>query len=155
MRMHARPQGPTVEDTLARMDAGWAAFHGLVQAMPGERVEARIGEGQWTRKQMLAHLTAWHDLTATRLARFVESGEPQDLDGEEDAINARAARAAEGRATGEILLGLDDSYRRLRHAVARITDTQLPAHDGWAGAVIAGNTYDHYAEHLPDLDVAG
>ena len=153
--MHARPEGPTVEDTLARMDAGWAEFHGLVQSMPGERLEARIAEGQWTRKQMLGHVATWHDLTAERLARFVESGEPQALDDEADAINARAARTAQGRATGEIVLGLDDSYRRLRHAVARLIDSQLPAHDGWADAVIAGNTYEHYAEHLPDLDAGG
>lgn len=152
--MHATPQ-QTVQGTLARMDEGWAAFRGQIQSMRGELLEVRLAEGSWTRKQMLAHVATWHDLTAQRLGRFVESGEPAGLEDETDVINARAARAAVGRTTGEIVLGMDDSYRRLRREVARLTDTQLIAHDAWAAAVVAGNTYDHYAEHRPDLDVAG
>jgi hypothetical protein len=150
--MHARPQGPTVRQVLERMDEGWAAFHGRVSAIPLERLADSLGAGGWSRKQMLAHVVTWHDLTVDRLARFAESGEPQGLDGESDAINARAARAAEGRTTGEILLGLQESFRRLRRAVARLSDGQLYVHDGWAAAVIAGNSYDHYAEHRADLD---
>ena len=134
------------------MDEGWAAFHGRIQALAPERLADHLGEGRWSRKQMLAHVVTWHDLTVERLAGFGESGEPQDFDGETDAINARAARAAEGRTTGEILLGLEESYRRLRRSVARLTDGQLSVHDGWAAEVIAGNSYGHYDEHRPDLD---
>ena len=46
---------------------------------------------------------------------------------------------------------MEDSYRQVRRAVGRLTDAQLSAHDGWLAAMIAGNTYDHYAEHLADL----
>jgi DinB superfamily len=150
----ADPPSPTVDDTLARMDQGWAAFHGRVTSIPTERLEGRIGEGGWTRKQMLAHIGTWHDLTIDRLGRFVDSGEPAELAEHDDAINARAARAAEGRTTGEILLAMADSYRRLRREVATLTDAQLAARDGWAAAVIAGNSYGHYADHLPDLEPA-
>lgn len=145
---------PLVRNTLRRMDEGWATFSEKVKSIPGEHLPVPIGEGTWTRKQMLAHITAWHDLTSDRLARFAEGGEPVGLPGEEgeDAINARTARGADGRTTGEILYGLDDSFRRLRRAVARLSDGQLAANDGWAAAVIAGNSFDHYTEHLPDLD---
>jgi len=132
------------------MDEDWSAFQARVSAIPPERLALRLGDGQWTRKQMLAHVVTWHDLTVERLGAFVESGEPQGIDGETDSINARAARAAEGRTSGEILLTLDESFRRLRRMVSRLTDGQLWAHDGWAAAVIAGNSYDHYTEHLPD-----
>jgi hypothetical protein len=144
----------TIRETLARMDEGWAAFHGRVISIPSEKLELHIGEGEWTRKQMLAHIATWHDLTVERLTRFVDSGEPSDLTEHEDAINARAARTAEGRTTGEILLGMADSYRRIRRQVSALSDAQLAAHDGWAGAIIAGNTFEHYAEHLPDLEGA-
>ena len=63
----------------------------------------------------------WHELTVDRLGRFMDSGEPPDLDEHEDAINARAARAATGRTTGEIVQGVEDSYRRLHRQVARLT----------------------------------
>jgi hypothetical protein len=123
--------------------------------MPTERLADRIGEGGWTRKQMLAHIAAWHDLTVERLGRFGESGEPAELSEHEDVINARAARAAEGRTTGEVVLAMADSYRRLRRDVSTLSDEQLGAHDGWAAAIIAGNSYEHYAEHLPDLNERG
>jgi hypothetical protein len=143
---------PTIHETLERMDDGWAKFHGRVSSIPNERLEQRLGEGQWTRKQMLAHIATWHDLTIDRLSRFAGSGEPADLSEHEDSINARAARAAEGRTTGEILLSMSDSYRKLRREVSNLSDAQLAANEGWAAAIIAGNSYGHYAEHLPDLD---
>jgi gamma-glutamyl:cysteine ligase YbdK (ATP-grasp superfamily) len=143
----------TVTATLVRIDEAWTAFRERVHAVPGERLELRIGDG-WTRKQMLAHISAWHDLTTDRLAVLLESGEPAGDPEPEDVVNARAARAAVGRTTGEILIGMDDSYRRLRREVSRLTDEQLAAHDGWAAAIIAGNSHEHYAEHLADLDEA-
>ena len=142
----------TIRETLERMDQGWASFHERVTSTPSERLELRLGEGTWTRKQMLAHIGTWHDLTVERLSAFAESGEPSELAEHEDVNNARAARAAEGRTTGEIVLGMADSYRRIRRQVNTLSDSQLAEHDGWAAAIIAGNTYGHYAEHLPDLE---
>ena len=133
------------------MDEAWGGFFARAQGLPGERHSARIGEDGWSIKQMLAHVGTWHDLTVDRLSRFAESGEPAELAEETDAINARAARAAGGRTSGEILVGVEDSYRRLRREVARLSDIQLAAHEAWAASIIAGNTYDHYAEHVADL----
>ena len=142
---------PLVAETLARMDEGWAAFHARVHKLPSQLLEHHIADGQWTRKQMLAHVAVWHDLTVARLAGLVASGEPQDTPDEEGVVNARAARGAIGRTTGEVLLDLDHSYRQLRRKVASLMDADLAAHDSWAAAVIAGNTYGHYEEHLADL----
>ncbi|MEA2673790.1 MAG: hypothetical protein QOI92_982 [Chloroflexota bacterium] len=142
---------PLVAETLARMDEGWSAFRKRVHALPSQLLEARLGAGSWTRKQMLGHVGTWHERTVEALGWLTETG---DLPGEPeptDVINARAARAAIGRTTGEVLFALDDSYRIVHRAVARLTDDQLLAHDGWATAMIAGNTYGHYEEHLADL----
>ena len=137
------------------MDAGWAGFLGAVRALPNEVLEARIGDGGWTRKQMLAHIGTWHDLTSDRLSRFRDSGEPPDLAEHEDVINARAARAASGRTTGEIVRTTEDSFRRLRREVSQLTDDQIATHDWWAVAILRGNSFGHYEEHLPDLSPAG
>lgn len=141
----------TVREALARMDAGWTAFSGTMKSMPNEQLEERLGDDAWTRKQMLAHISTWHDMTVDRLGRFMDSGEPVDFDEHEDAINARAARAATGRTTGEIIQGVEDSYRRLHRQVSRLSDAQLVDHDGFAAAIIAGNSYGHYRQHLADL----
>jgi len=151
--MTAATSNSAVQDTLLRMDRAWEAFLARIQHLPNERIEQHLPDGGWTRKQMLAHITTWHELSVERLARFAESGEPSGLEDETDAINARAARAAVGRTSGEVLLSVQESYRHLRREVSRLTDVQLDAHDGWAAATIAGNSYGHYDEHLADLDV--
>jgi hypothetical protein len=106
---------------------------------------------------MLAHISAWHELTTDRLLKYAVSGEPVGLPGDEDedAINLRMARASDGRTTGEVVVGTADTHRRLRRTVSAMTDAQLAAHDGWASAVIAGNSFEHYQEHLADLESAG
>jgi len=145
---------PLVRNTLRRMDEGWAAFSERVAVLRNDQLTARLGDGAWTRKQMLAHITAWHELTTNRLLKFAESGEPVGLPGDEgeDAINLRTARASDGRTTGEITVAMTDTHRRLRRTVSAMTDAQLAAHDGWAATVIAGNSFEHYAEHLADLE---
>ncbi|HJW21841.1 MAG TPA: DinB family protein [Candidatus Limnocylindrales bacterium] len=143
---------PTVKEMLARMDDGWTAFSRRVHDLPVEMLDVRLGEDAWTRKQMLAHIATWHDLTVDRLGQFADTGQPVELDDDDDTINARAARASIGRTTGEVLLALDESYRRLRREVAHLTNEQLAAHNSWAAAVISGNTNRHYAEHAVDLD---
>ena len=145
---------PTVAELLSRMDAGWTEFRGRMQAMPNERLEEHLGQGAWTRKQMLAHISTWHDLTIDRLGRYMDSGEPPGLDEHEDEINARAARAATGRTTGEIVQGVEDSYRRLHRQVARLTDEQLEAHEWFALSIVVGNTFGHYEQHAADLEPA-
>jgi hypothetical protein len=142
---------PLVAETLARMDEGWAAFRRRVHALPSQLLEGRLGGGSWTRKQMLAHVATWHERTVEALGWLIETGELPGEPEPTDAINARSARAAVGRTTGEVLFAVDDSYRQVHRAVARLTDDQLLAHDGWATAMIAGNTYGHYEEHLADL----
>jgi hypothetical protein len=133
------------------MDEGWSEFRKRVHALPGQQLEQHLKQGSWTRKQMLAHITTWHERTIEALSRLIDTGELPGEPEDTDVINARAARAAIGRTTGEIVFGLDDSYRLVHRAVSRLSDEQLADHDGWALAMIAGNTYDHYAEHLADL----
>jgi hypothetical protein len=150
--MNTSTDEPAVHETLARVDAAWAEFRERVRLLPSEQLELRLGEGAWTRKQMLAHIGAWHELTAERLARLMESGEAGDLAEQEDVLNARTARASAGRTSGEVLFAMDESYRHLRREISRLSDGQLAAHDDWAAAIIAGNTNRHYVDHLDDLE---
>src|SRR5262245_47671476 len=150
--MNVATEQPTVRNVLARIDEGWSAFIHAVRDLPPQLLEHKLGEHAWTRKQMLAHVAVWHDLAGERLSTFLETGQPVALEEDDDTINARAARGAEGRTSGEVLLTLEESYRRLRRQVALLTDEQLAAQDAWAARTIAGNTYGHYAEHLADVD---
>lgn len=145
----------TTGDTLVLVDESFARFWERVMAFPPERLDEPIERGAWSRKQMLAHIAGWHDLTTERLLALAKNGEQRTYRESDDAINARFMRAAAGRTTGEIVQSVEASYRRLRRQIEMLSDEQLAMHGGWAAERIAGNTFEHYAEHEPDLDPAG
>jgi len=149
------PPPETLRETLRRVDAGWAAFHAAAARFPSERMDEHLTEDGWTRKQMLAHIATWHDLTHDRLGKLIMSGKTATLDEATDAINARAARTAIGKTAGEIVKDNEATFNRLRRQLQRMSDDLLRRDRGWAAQVIASNTYEHYAEHMADLHLPG
>lgn len=143
-----------VRDTLQRVDQSWAAFRAAALRIPLRQLDDRIGDDGWSRKQMLAHVAAWHDLTADRLVKLVNFGELAPLDRDTDQFNAAVARQAVGKTSGEVLKDLDATFNRLRRQVARMTDAQLEDNDWFAAWVIGGNTYGHYEEHWADISTS-
>jgi hypothetical protein len=145
------PKPPqTLSEMFALVDDGWRQFLRAAGAFPNERMDERLHDG-WTRKQMLAHISAWHDLTHDRLGKLILTGESAAFTDNVDAFNARVARQAIGRTAGETLKEMEMTFNRLRRQLGRLTDEQLTADDGWAARVIAANTYDHYSEHRADV----
>lgn len=146
----------TMRETLNRVDQAWSAFHTAARRFPLERLNEPVGNGGWTRKQMLSHIAAWHDLTADRMVKLVNTGTlPQPDDRTADEINAFVARQAVGKTAGEILKDIDTTFNRLRRQLDRVTDAQLEANDWEVAYVIGGNTYGHYEEHWADVHVPG
>ena len=147
----AAPTPLSVREMLRRVDGAFYAFRAAAVRFPSERMDEHLTQDGWTRKQMLAHIAAWHDLTSDRLIKLMISGRPQQLDRDVDAINASVARIAIGKTSGEVLKDVEATFNRLRRQMQRLTDAQLRQADSWAGQIIAGNTFEHYAEHMADL----
>jgi hypothetical protein len=144
----------TIKETLRKVDDAWSAFRAAAMRFPSERMDERIAEETWTRKQMLQHVAAWHDLTADRLIKLINTGEPAPMDRDTDQFNASVARQAIGKTSGEVLKDMDATFNRLRRQLARMTDAQLETDDWWAAYVIRANTYEHYQEHWADIYTA-
>lgn len=133
----------------------------LAAASLGMRVIEQPTSTGWSYKEMLAHVAAWHELTARRLRTFRQTGDqtyPADAGGTDD-FNARAAARAAGLTADEVFRELDRTRIELRDAVAALTDEQIgrdvqdtpwgPA--SWAVTVVAGNSYGHYDEHRDEI----
>jgi hypothetical protein len=103
---------------------------------------------------MAAHCAGWEALTVDRLKHLRETGEKSSSGIETDEFNARLAREGESRAASEVLKGLDDAHTDMVAEIEKLTPELLKAHDGWAVAVVAGNSYGHYAEHHTELFAA-
>jgi hypothetical protein len=141
----------TMKEICARVDNGWRDFRAAANSWPSERMDEHVAEGAWTRKQMLAHIAAWHDATHDRLGKMILSGQPEEGVADTDTFNARVSRQAIGRTAGEVLKEMEMTFNRLRRQISRLNDQQLVADDGWAAFVIAENTYEHYADHAADV----
>lgn len=136
---------------LDRMDGGWTGFGGAVDRLDPAALSAPTASG-WTLGAMLAHVTAWHDATAFRVQRFAATGHTQPkVEEDDDRFNARVEAETADLPPDRILASLRSSYERLRGAVASLDGLD---DDGWVEHVVAGNTYEHYEEHLPEVEAA-
>lgn len=138
------------EALLRRMDAAWAEFSARADAAPRGAWDRETSAG-WALRAMLSHIAAWHEATTYRLHRFAATGRPQPkLEPDDDRFNARVAEETADRTPEQVRRSLHGSYERLREAV----DGQPVELDpgGWIEAVVAGNCYGHYEEHLSEID---
>ena len=141
----------TSKEHLARVDDAWLNFRLAVAAI-GTDAFARTTSAGWTYQSLVAHVAGWQRRAAERLATLTRTGAPDERpDIDEDEFNARVAREAEGKSPSAILAELDASWEAIRAAIAALSDEDLHAHEGWAIAVVRGNTFGHYAVHHDEL----
>jgi hypothetical protein len=131
----------------------WISFRLAVLSIGLSGLDAQTSTG-WTYKDLVAHVAAWFDLTIDRLAQFRATGETNGPGGEADDINAAVVARTRGREVREILDGLDASMTKLLEEIRKLDDKQIHANDDWVIAIVAGNTYGHFAEHHVELQAA-
>ncbi len=112
------------------------------------------GGDVWTVKDALAHLTWWEHYTLHRL-----SGTPrliQDDGGDGTAIlndmNQKVYEENRQKALPTVLAEFREAFQQMRAAVEALPDDRLA--DENTQALIAGNTYEHYDEHLQTIQTA-
>jgi hypothetical protein len=127
--------------------------------------EARMTEpgpmGEWTFKDMAAHLLGWRERTLGRLEAAAEGLEeprppwPAALE-EDDSINAWIQERTSGQSVREVLDATDRSYDRLAQAVAALPEELLTRPDAftWLGgeSLADTNLFGHlHDEHMPSV----
>jgi hypothetical protein len=161
---HAHPEPRTVAELLARIEAGWTALNDLVGRLDEAQLTAPGADG-WSIVDHLAHLAAW-ERSVIGLLR----GQPRhaamgiDRDTYErgfDAANAAIQARSAGRSLADVRAEVAATHQEVLALLAGLTDADLvrtyssfqpnePGEDSGAPVLnwIAGNTYDHYREHL-------
>ena len=144
----------------AKVDVAWKGFREAVRHVGRAKMDQPTGAG-WTYHDLVAHVAGWHDLSARRLRLFRTTGALPGAGDEAavgvpsfsgaDEFNARLVSAHRLVGAEALVDELDTTFRAVRAEIALLDDAQLSAHDGWAAALVAGNTFDHYAEHAPEL----
>lgn len=146
------------------------AWDTLLSQIPRERMTETGVVADWSVKDIVAHVAAWERWASAHIAS-IASGEPaiqRDQDGQElpdevksldlDGFNRWLYNHNRSRPLDEVLMDEQQVYRRLVTYLrgAREDDLMTPGRFEWSGEHaawqhVAGNTYEHWAEHADTI----
>jgi hypothetical protein len=151
----------TRADLIARIDRERAFWRELTDEVGRDRMTEPGPMGEWTFKDLAAHLLGWRERMIARLEAAAEGREepnpkwPAELDGD-DRINDWIQAQYQDRSVEDVLDQVDRTYVRVAAAVTALPDAMLidPAAFRWlegeslAEADLFGHLHD---EHLPSI----
>ncbi len=128
----------TVRQTI---DDSWERFLGVLDTVPVERLEEAGACGDWSVKDLMAHMAYWDD-RAVIVADALGAGKQADpVDWEEVNEKEAALRSA---------WKLDESRREMHAAHQRMLEA-LERHPELEADIWQGDTFEHYDEHAADI----
>ena len=138
----------------------WAELGNKIGALSEAEITASGPDGGWAVKDHLAHLTVWERILMARTAHEPEHGifgmdEAAYAHASLDEVNARMYERGRNAPLAEVLAAFAETHRQVVAALERLSDDELarpvfpddPEHGTLLGNV-AGDTYEHYIEHL-------
>lgn len=150
------------QEIITQIEQSYAALEAALEALNvGQMVEPAL-PGGWSVKDALAHLSVWHrralDIIDPVQPPRVPTIPPSGIEDDQvDTFNARFYAEHTGDLLPDVLADFRESYRQLLASTQRLSDADLMkplAGDTWLWQVIAGNTYDHYPEHIEAIQAA-
>ncbi|GEM_PF-234926 len=159
---HVTP--PTMKsDLLYRIADGYAALTATIDAVPPGEMTLPALHGGWSIKDEVAHLTFWEArvLTVLHAALADEAPPHPPLVGDAEKIavmNDEVFEASRHRSMDDVLADMDRTHAAFVRAVKELPDDAIfDAHRfAWMGGeplmvAIAGDTYEHYPEHIRNI----
>lgn len=159
---HVTP--PTMKsDLLYRIADGYAAWAATINASPPRELTLPDLHGGWSIKDEVAHVTFWEARVLAILHAALTVEDPPHRPGADsaekiEALNAEVFAASQQHGLDDVLADLERTHAAFVRAVEELPDDALfdPHRFPWAGgeplmAVIAGDTYEHYPEHIRNI----
>ena len=159
------------EELLARIVDGWAVLHQRIAPLSSAQLTTPGPDGGWSIKDHLAHLATWESMLVTLLegkpihTAFGMSRAEYDALESTDALNAVIAEQNKDLSLDEVMERSDETHAQLVAKIGALADEDLSkpiTHfqpddpDGLDErpvlVKIIGDTYGHYAEHLPWIE---
>jgi hypothetical protein len=150
---------PSKADLLETLRSEWAAWNSLVERV-GTRIDESGVEGEWSVKDVIAHITAYERLLLGALGGAVPTlpDPPATVDmAEVHQRNAWFHSLDRQRAAEEILRDSTTIHQRLLDAIEARSESEIhklrvyPWSDRPLWREIVGETFDHYRQHVGPL----
>jgi hypothetical protein len=143
-----------MSDKATLLGDGNQAFDELRHAIDGltDRQMSDVWLGAWGVREILIHISGWHDAMTPALRR-VARGEPPYPSGaydDADAWNARFVEAQQGVKTADVLARLAVAHRDFVSAAEAVPEAEF-APGGAARDLFDGSGPAHYREHAAQI----
>ena len=134
---------------LKRLGTAWAAFNESYAGLPDARLLTPGVTGDWSVRDIIAHVTTWEEEALKHLPLVMQGGRPPRYSvqyGGIDAFNARMTEAKRHLSLDEIRAQAAATHARLVDFVERIPEHQFGG-DTRGRRRLRLDTYGHYPLH--------
>jgi hypothetical protein len=134
---------------LERLDAAWTAFRDSYAGLPEARLTEPGVAGDWSVKDVIAHVTAWEEEALTHLPHILDGGRPPRYSttyGGIDAFNAQTMERTRALPLAEVLRRQEEIHRRLVAYIETVPEDQF-ARETRVRRRLRIDTYGHYPLH--------
>jgi len=134
---------------LQRLDTAWAAFEESYAGVSDAQLMKPGVTGDWSVRDILAHVSTWEEEALTHLPLILEGGTPARYSvryGGIDAFNARMTEQKASLSLAVVRRQLDGTHRRLIDFVRRTPEDQLSRETRFRRRLRL-DTYSHYPLH--------
>ncbi len=134
---------------LQRLDTAWGAFEESYAGLSDAQLMKPGVTGDWSVRDILAHVSTWEEEALTHLPLILEGGAPPRYSvryGGIDAFNARMTEQKASLSLAAVRRQLDGTHRRLIDFVRRTPEDQLSRETRFRRRLRL-DTYGHYPLH--------
>lgn len=151
-------QAPTLQELIKMVKRERANWESLVQQIDQEKMTQPGVAGEWSLKDIIAHIT-WHEREMVGLikAHALVGSELWNLPSDER--NAAIYAEFKELPLDQVLKESNQAYKQLVEVLPSLSDQDLTNPDSFPNmppdwqpwVIIAQNTYEHYQDHIDDL----
>ncbi|HEX8034860.1 MAG TPA: DinB family protein [Ktedonobacterales bacterium] len=136
------------QQLLKRLDSAWMEIKESVAGLTDARLMEPGVMGDWSVKDILAHVTTWEEEGLTYLPLIIRGEKPPRYVqyGGIDAFNAQMTERKRGLALAEVLRQLDATHCRLIDYIQSVPEEQLTRETRFRHRLRL-DTYSHYPLH--------
>lgn len=137
------------QQLLDRLDRAWTSLKESYAGLPESQLTETGVAGDWSVKDILAHVTTWEQEAIKYLPLILDGGRPPRYStkyGGIDAFNAQMAEQKRSLSLSEVLSKLDETHRRLIEYVQTVPEEHF-ARETRFRRRLRFDTYKHYSEH--------
>ena len=138
---------------LAKLDTAWTDFHGAYAGLSDAQLLRPGVTGDWSIRDLIAHLTWWDEEALKHLPLILEGGRPPRYSvtyGGIDAFNALMTEQRQGLSLNEVRDQSEATHRRLVDYLLSVPPEAIAANDRFKRRLRL-DCSAHYPIHTPDI----